>query len=145
MLSGCNANELPLPPISADADTDGGAGGPARKGAGERSGHDYRGGREHGPDQDTGLCVADIDAEFGDVADVMLIARARPGERAIQRARGAEHESEAARHIAGQGADHDAALGLRRSGQRQDRAERRRKAHGEPHFHRHDRFSSDGS
>src|SRR6266702_4309342 len=73
--------------IGAEADTDGGAGGASGIAAGQRTRRQVGGWRDHRPDQDAALGVADIDPELHDVADIMLDA-AGAGEGAVEGARG---------------------------------------------------------
>ena len=90
--------------VGADADADGGL----RRGTGiiafQRAFAQVRGGREHAPHQDTTFGVADIHAEFGDRAGVMLaVVIAAIG--AMQILGGAKDKAPAAGDIAGQIAD----------------------------------------
>ena len=109
--------------VGAEADANRGAGGAAGIAAGQGAGLQVGLRREHGPDDHAGLGVADIGAELGDIAGVMLGDAVGAGQRAIKRARRAENETPAARDVAAQHADGDARGRRRRRNQRRCRAE----------------------
>ena len=74
-LSGCSVIDLSKPPISTfapDSDADGRLSGHAGIVAFERARCDVGGRRKHAPNDRAAAGVADIDADLGDVADIVL-------------------------------------------------------------------------
>src|SRR5438105_4619141 len=92
--------------MCAQADTDRSAGGATHIIAGERTGSQSGRRGNHCPNHNPALDVSDIDAKTRNAARVILVT-AWSGKSAIERARRAEHETNTARDIAGQGPDNN--------------------------------------
>src|SRR5476649_1480023 len=90
--------------IGAGADRDGGLGRGPDIVTRQRALAQVGGGREHAPHQDAAFGIADVDAELGDRADIML-AMAIAAIGAMQVLGRAEHKAPAAGDVAGQIAD----------------------------------------